>query len=157
MRSSRGSRLLRGPPQGLLPNSLLSAPATKVRPPPITTAALTAGSPLISSIAARTPSATPGLRAFTGGLSMVMTETSLSLLILTRLFIGLSCKIQIQRNIHKEFLATRPSGLHRQPARAPSRTPKRPMPETPLPLSDRDRRQSGPAVSSPTGNLYGAR
>src|SRR5208283_2302053 len=93
MRSSSGSRLLRGPPEVILPNSLMSAPATKVRPPPITTAALTAASPFISSIAAKTPSGTPGLRALTGGLSMVMTATSLSLLILTSLFIRLSSKL----------------------------------------------------------------
>src|SRR5208283_1371135 len=101
MRSSRGSRLLRGPPEVIFPNSLMSAPATKVRPPPITTDALTAGSPFISSIAAKTPSGTPGPRAFTGGLSMVMTATSLSLLTLTRLFIGLSSKFRSR--ITKKF------------------------------------------------------
>src|SRR5208282_5247399 len=84
---SSGSRLLRGPPDVIFPNSLMSAPATNVRPPPMTTAALTAASLLISSIAAQIPSGTPGLRAFTGGLSMVMTATSLSLLTFTRLFI----------------------------------------------------------------------
>src|SRR5882757_6902788 len=66
----------------------MSAPATKVRPPPISTAALIAGLRFISSIAAPIPSGTPGLSAFTGGLSIVITATSFCLLILTRLFIG---------------------------------------------------------------------
>src|SRR5208283_4071248 len=87
MRSSSGSRLLRGAPEVILPNSLMSAPATNVRPAPITTAALTAASRLISSIAAQIPSGTPGPSAFTGGLSIVMTATSFSLPTFTRLLI----------------------------------------------------------------------
>jgi hypothetical protein len=46
-----------------------------------------AGLPFISSIAAEIPSGTPGLSAFTGGLSMVMTATSFCAVTLTRLFI----------------------------------------------------------------------
>src|SRR5208337_2989397 len=89
MRSRNGSRVLRGDaPEVILPNSLMSAPATKVRPAPMTTAASTAESAFISSIAVPMASGTPGLRAFTGGLSMVMTATSFSLVLFTNWFIG---------------------------------------------------------------------
>ncbi len=60
-------------PEVILPNSLMSAPATKVRPPPMITAAFTASSFSICSMAPAMPSGTPGLSAFTGGLLMVIT------------------------------------------------------------------------------------
>src|SRR5208282_4576963 len=91
------------------------------RPPPVPCRTRQkAESPFIASIAAKTPSATPGLRAFTVGLSMVMTATSLSLLVLTKLFTGLSRKTQIhrcwprQRNIPKESLPRRLASIHNQ-------------------------------------------
>ena len=66
-------------PEVILPNSLMSAPATNVLPPPIRTAALTEVSPSMCWIASAMPSGTPGLSAFTGGLLMVMTAMPLSL------------------------------------------------------------------------------
>src|ERR1700691_3471728 len=65
----------------------MSAPATNVRPAPMTTAAFMEASRFSSSIAAPIPSGTPGLRAFTGGLSMVITAMSFSFLTFTRLLI----------------------------------------------------------------------
>src|SRR6185437_6037247 len=50
----------------------MSAPAIKLRPAPISTIALTAGSALPRSTAAVMPSGTPGDKALTGGLSIVM-------------------------------------------------------------------------------------
>ena len=47
-----------------------------VRPAPITTTARMSGSAAAASIAAAMPSGTPGLKAFTGGLSIVITPTS---------------------------------------------------------------------------------
>ena len=55
------------------------APATKVRLPPMSTAALTLSSLSIFSIPSRIPSGTPGLRALTGGLLMVMMAMPLSM------------------------------------------------------------------------------
>src|ERR1700730_9865041 len=75
-------------PEVILPNSLMSAPATKVRPPPIITADFTLSSLSIRSIASEIPSGTPGLNAFTGGLLIVMTAISLSLLNSTRSLIS---------------------------------------------------------------------
>src|SRR4029078_4574095 len=54
-------------------SSLMSAPAMNVRPPPITTIARTDGSRSAVSRAVKMPSGTPGLSAFTGGLSRVIT------------------------------------------------------------------------------------
>src|SRR6266853_1030840 len=85
----------------------MSAPATNVRPAPITTAALTAGSLFTASIAVEIPSGTPGLRALTGGLSMVMTATSLSLLMLTRLVIPSHSYISWEHSLH--LLRVQPS------------------------------------------------
>src|SRR5262245_19428702 len=56
-----------------LPNWRMSAPAMKLRPAPIMTTALTAGSLSAFSRASMMPSRTPGPSALTGGLSMVMT------------------------------------------------------------------------------------
>src|ERR1700727_2963916 len=53
----------------------MSAPAMKVFPPPMMTMARAEGSFSAASNAATRPSGTPGLRAFTGGLLMVMTAT----------------------------------------------------------------------------------
>src|SRR5580700_2069497 len=71
-------------PEVIFSNSLISAPATNVRPLPISTAAFTDGSLLISSMALAIPSGTPGLSAFTGRLSMVMIAISLALSLLSR-------------------------------------------------------------------------
>src|ERR1700735_4711 len=72
------------PEEVILPNSLMSAPATKVRPPPIRTAALTLSSSEMRSSASETPSGTPGLSALTGGLLMVMMAMSLSFVSCTK-------------------------------------------------------------------------
>src|SRR5262249_57724502 len=63
-------------PEVILPNSLMSAPAIKVRPPPINTPPLIESSFLICSTADAMPSGTPGLSALTGGLLTVMTPIS---------------------------------------------------------------------------------
>jgi hypothetical protein len=68
---------LRGLPDVTLPNSFMSAPATKVLPPPISTTALTLASLAIWSNASKMPSGTPGLRVFTAGLLIVMMAMSL--------------------------------------------------------------------------------
>ena len=49
------------------PNSLMSAPAMKVRPSQISTMALTSASLMAASKAPARPSRTPADRAFTGG------------------------------------------------------------------------------------------
>src|SRR5436190_6772693 len=54
----------------------MSAPAMKVVPAPISTTARAEGSAAARVTAASMPSGTPGLRAFTGGLSTVITATS---------------------------------------------------------------------------------
>src|SRR5262245_40014423 len=71
-------------PDVILPNSLMSAPAMNVRPPPMRTTARTAGSAWAAWRPARMPSGTPGLRAFTGGLLIVRTATSPSVVRVTR-------------------------------------------------------------------------
>src|SRR5579864_6878605 len=77
IRVSSGCRS--GPPDSGLraaaSSSLISAPEINVRPPPITTTERTEVSRPATSKAARMPSGTPGLSAFTGGLSMVITAT----------------------------------------------------------------------------------
>src|SRR5580692_4631455 len=86
MRARRSGKFIvsRAPPDLILPNSLMSAPETNVRPPPMRTQACTASSLLISSIARAMPSGTPGLNAFTGGLLMVITAMPLSFVSCTR-------------------------------------------------------------------------
>src|SRR5215467_9193780 len=88
-------------PEVILPNSLMSAPATKVVPLPISTAAFTLGSLAICSMASEMPSGTPGLKAFTGGLLTVMTAISLSFVSWTRslmgFFLGFDSLVSIQR------------------------------------------------------------
>src|SRR5262245_58030048 len=70
-------------PEVILPNSRMSAPAMNVRPAPIRMAARRASSRSSSSIAAAMPSGTPGLSAFTGGLSTVMIPMPACLVSLT--------------------------------------------------------------------------
>ena len=62
-----------------LPNSVMSAPAAKVRPALASTTALTEGSSRSAFIASYTPLRTAWPSAFTGGLSMVTTAISPSL------------------------------------------------------------------------------
>src|SRR3954469_4911875 len=76
-------------PLVILPNSFMSAPATKVLPAPIITAAFTVGSLSICSIASEMPSGTPGLSAFTGGLLIIMIAMSLSFESWTRSLMGI--------------------------------------------------------------------
>src|SRR4051812_11445169 len=75
-------------PDVTLPNSLMSAPATKVLPPPMITAAPMESSRSIRSSAAAMPSGTPGLSAFTGGLLIVTTAISPCCVNCTRSFIA---------------------------------------------------------------------
>jgi hypothetical protein len=67
-------------PRGALPNSLMSAPAMKVRPSQISTIALAAESATARSIPAFSPSRTSADSAFTGGEFSVRTATSPSML-----------------------------------------------------------------------------
>ena len=77
IRASSGCRS--GPPdagfRAASSSSLISAPEMNVRPAQIMTMARTEGSRSAVSRAVRMPSGTPGLRAFTGGLSIVITAT----------------------------------------------------------------------------------
>ena len=56
---------------GGLPNSVMSAPAMKVRPPQVSTIALIEGSAIASFMQSKIPPRTAALSAFTGGLSTV--------------------------------------------------------------------------------------
>ena len=56
---------------GGLPNSVMSAPAMKVRPPQVSTMALTLLSAIASLMQSKIPPRTAALSAFTGGLSTV--------------------------------------------------------------------------------------
>src|SRR5260221_9317027 len=75
MRISKRFRLSRQMifPEVSSPNSLISAPATKVRPAPMNTTALSLSSFSICATAAAMPAVTAELSAFTGGLLMVTT------------------------------------------------------------------------------------
>src|ERR1700687_1260983 len=75
MRISKGFKLSRQMifPEVSSPNSLISAPAMKVRPAPMKTTALTVSSFSICATAAAMPAETAELSAFTGGLLMVTT------------------------------------------------------------------------------------
>ena len=75
-------------PRGGLPNSLMSAPAMKVRPAHASTIALTAGSATAAATPAASPSRTSADSALTGGESMVSTATSPSTLRSTTLLIA---------------------------------------------------------------------
>ena len=61
---------------GGLPNSVMSAPAMKVRPSQTSATARTAGSAAARSTPSLMPARTAWASAFTGGLSTVMTATS---------------------------------------------------------------------------------
>ncbi len=61
---------------GGLPNSVMSAPAMKVRPSQTSATALTAGSAAARSTPCLMPARTAWLSALTGGLFTVMTATS---------------------------------------------------------------------------------
>ena len=56
---------------GGLPNSVMSAPAMKVRPPQVSTIAFTSGSAIAAFMQSKIPPRTAALSAFTGGLSTV--------------------------------------------------------------------------------------
>ena len=58
-----------------LPNSVMSAPATKVRPAPVRMIASTPASSRAATTQSMMPWRTPWRSAFTGGLSMVMMAT----------------------------------------------------------------------------------
>jgi hypothetical protein len=66
---SEGSR-------GVLPNSVMSAPPLKVRPPPVSTTQVTSGSASARFIASITPFLTSNPKALTGGLLIVTTATA---------------------------------------------------------------------------------
>jgi len=69
--------------RGGLPNSVMSAPATKVRPAQAITTAEMSGWPAARDTRSRSPTRTSCFMALTGGLSMVMTATPLSVRMLT--------------------------------------------------------------------------
>src|SRR6266404_1614783 len=75
IRISRGFKLSRQMifPEVSSPNSLISAPAMKVRPAPMNTTALTVSSFSICATAVAMPAETAELSAFTGGLLIVTT------------------------------------------------------------------------------------
>src|SRR5260221_727077 len=77
MRISKGFRLSRQMifPEVSSPNSLISAPATKVRPATMSTTALSVSSFSICATAVAMPAETAELSAFTGGLLIVTTAT----------------------------------------------------------------------------------
>src|SRR5258708_4504149 len=68
---------------GVRPNSVMSAPAMKLRPWHAITRARTAGSALACRTASSRPARTAWLRAFTGGLLTVITATSALRAVLT--------------------------------------------------------------------------
>ena len=62
---------------GGLPNSVMSAPAMKVRPPQVSTIALTSGSAIALFMHSKMPPRTAALSALTGGLlTVTMAMTS---------------------------------------------------------------------------------
>ena len=62
---------------GGLPNSVMSAPAMKVRPPQVSTIACTCGSVIALLMQSKIPPRTAALSAFTGGLlTVTMAMTS---------------------------------------------------------------------------------
>src|SRR5437660_4615576 len=81
----------------------MSAPAMNVRPPPISTTALTPSSWLTCAIVCAIAFATPGLKAFTGGLLMVIIAMSLSLVSWT----GSSMALNFLSGVFKVELAHR--------------------------------------------------
>ena len=61
---------------GGLPNSVMSAPAIKVRPAQVSTIAFTSGSAMALFMHSRMPPRTAALSAFTGGLLTVTMATT---------------------------------------------------------------------------------
>src|ERR1700730_11112919 len=80
----------------------MAAPAIKLRPAPIRTIALTAGSALPRATFSTMPSGTPGLSALTGGLSTVMTPIPSTFSKRTRVPSAISCPPSLQRRLGAE-------------------------------------------------------
>src|ERR1700687_1315850 len=76
-----------------LPNSVMSAPAIKVRPPQVRTIAFTSGSAMARLMQSKMPPRTAALNAFTGGLSTVTMATTSRRSSLTTSFTLLSLDI----------------------------------------------------------------
>jgi hypothetical protein len=74
--SSSVSTSLRPGGFGGLPNSVMSAPAMKVRPAQVSTMACTCGSAIALLMHSRMPPRTAALSAFTGGLLTVTMATT---------------------------------------------------------------------------------
>src|SRR6202048_2183548 len=83
---------------GGLPNSEISAPAIKVRPPQVRTIAFTSGSAMARLMQSKMPPRTAALSAFTGGLSTVTMATTSRRSSLTTSFTGLSLDILFLTN-----------------------------------------------------------
>src|SRR5713101_6536193 len=83
---------------GGLPNSVMSAPAIKVRPPQVRTIAFTSGSAMARLMQSKMPPRTAALNAFTGGLSTVTMATTSRRSSLTTSFTGLSLDILFLTN-----------------------------------------------------------
>src|ERR1700730_9844005 len=83
---------------GGLPNSVMSAPAIKVRPPQVRTIAFTSGSAMARLMQSRMPPRTAALNAFTGGLSTVTMAMTSRRSSLTTSFTGLSLDILFLTN-----------------------------------------------------------
>src|SRR5450755_4651663 len=75
---------------GGLPNSVMSAPAIKVRPPQVRTIAFTSGSAMARLMQSKMPPRTAALNAFTGGLSTVTMAMTSRRSSLTTSFTGIS-------------------------------------------------------------------
>src|SRR6202795_4109335 len=83
---------------GGFPNSVMSAPAIKVRPPQVRTIAFTSGSAMALLMQSKMPPRTAALNAFTGGLSTVTMATTSRRSSLTTSFTGLSLDILFLTN-----------------------------------------------------------
>src|ERR1700682_6097578 len=83
---------------GGLPNSVMSAPAMKVRPPQVSTIAFTSGSAMARLMQSKMPPRTAALKAFTGGLSTVTMAMTSRRSSLTTSFTGLSLDILFLTN-----------------------------------------------------------
>src|SRR5450432_932653 len=83
---------------GGLPNSVMSAPAIKVRPQQVRTIAFTSGSAMARLMQSKMPPRTAALNAFTGGLSTVTMATTSRRSSLTTSFTGLSLDILVLTN-----------------------------------------------------------
>src|SRR5450631_2330272 len=83
---------------GGLPNSVMSAPAMKVRPSQVRTIAFTSGSAIARLMQSKMPPRTAALNAFTGGLSTVTMATTSRRSSLTTSFTGLSLDVLLLTN-----------------------------------------------------------